>query len=51
MIFVGTAILHNFSVQWREIMQDNHPDLNLSPAIPNVPHQDVVVNAHNLTRE
>ena len=29
-----TAVLHNFSVQWREIMPDNHPDLSLPPAIP-----------------
>ena len=33
-VIVGTAVLHNFSVQWREIMPDNHPDLSLPPAIP-----------------
>ena len=50
-IIVGTAVLHNFSVQWREVMPDNHPDLSLPPAIPDVPHQDVVIDARDLRRE
>ena len=50
-VIVGTAVLHNFSVQWREIMPDNHPDLSLPPAIPDVPHQDVLIDARDLTRE
>lgn len=51
-IIVATAILHNISILWGEIMPlDDHPELPDIPAMPPVPHEELVLDHGNLPRE
>ena len=51
-IIMACAVLHNLSVLWGEIMpEDDHPGVRFIPAIPPVPHQPLVIDQGELTRE
>ena len=41
-IAVATAILHNLSIHWGEIMPDPHPELDDYPVMPLVPNNNQV---------
>lgn len=51
-IIVATAILHNLSILWGEILPlDDHPELGDIEAMPAVPHEELVVDPGNLPRD
>ena len=44
-IIIATAILHNISIHWNEILPiDDHPQVEFIPAIPLVDHHGLVID-------